>query len=313
MQNEVIVDSSDTAGCEVVTGAFSYTGKYLTRSLLASGKSVRTLTTKAPLPEFGDRVETFPYNFDNYSALVQSLGGASTLTISYWIRFPHGDMTFARAIDNTKTLFRAAQDAGVQRVIYVSIANPSLDSVLPYYQGKAQIEEALVSSGLSYAIVRPTVIFGDEDVLINNIAWIVRRFPVFALPGEGDYKIQPIYVEDMADLLLDAVKRTDNYFVDAVGPEVYTFEELVRLIAAVVGKSPAILHMPASAAHFFSQIVGRLVNDTLLTQEEVKGLMDGLLVSLNEPTGATRLSQWLGEHADTIGQTYHSELARHFR
>jgi NADH dehydrogenase len=198
----------NTSELHVVTGAFGYTGKYITRRLLAKGVRVKTLTGHPDRENsFGDQVTVAPFNFDDPVALAESLRGATTLYNTYWVRFEHGDATFAKAVENTKTLIAAAGEAGVSRIVHVSITNPSPDSALPYFKGKALLEEAIIQSGLSYAIIRPTVIFGLEDILVNNIAWILRRFPVFAVPGGGGYRLQPIYVEDMADIAVSAGGR----------------------------------------------------------------------------------------------------------
>jgi NADH dehydrogenase len=182
----------------VITGAFSYTGKYATRLLLARGYEVRTLTNHPPAG--CGSVSVSPYNFERPEELRRSLEGASVLINTYWVRFPHGGASFETAVQNSRALIKATKDAGVGRIVHVSIANPSLESRLGYYKGKAEVEQAVIGSGLSYSILRPTVIFGAEDILINNIAWFVRNFPVFGIPGDGRYGVRPIYVEDMARL-----------------------------------------------------------------------------------------------------------------
>lgn len=297
----------------VITGAFSYTGKYATRILLDRGYRIRTLTYHSERENpFGDRVQVFPYNFDHPGRLTETLRGASTLINTYWVRFPRGAATFESAVQNTGTLIAAAKNAGVRRIIHVSIANPSLDSPLSYYKGKAQLEQAVAESGLAYTILRPTVIFGLEDILINNIAWFVRHFPVFAIPGDGRYRIRPIYVEDMARLLANAVEQKENAVLDAVGPETYTFEELVRLIANKLGLRTRIAHAPMAAAYLATRVAGWFVGDVVLTWEEYKGLMAGLLAPAGAPSGQTRLSQWLVANREPIGQRYASEVARHY-
>lgn len=303
-----------TSELNVVTGAFGYTGKYVARRLLSMGKRVKTLTGHPDRPNpFGDRVSVAPFDFDRPEALIESLRGAATLYNTYWVRFDYGSATFEVAVENTKTLFRAAKEAGVRRVVHVSVSNPSEDSPLSYFRGKALLEKALVESGLSHAIVRPTVTFGDEDILINNIAWLLRRFPVFAILGEGDYRVQPIFVEDVAELMVSAGSQSGNLVVDAAGPEVFTFDTLVRTIKSAVRGRARIVHLPPRLALFLSQVIGVFVGDAVLTQEEVDGLMAGLLVSSGPPTGRTHLSEWLREHAHTVGAKYASEVKRHFR
>ena len=297
----------------VVTGAFSYTGKYATRLLLQRGYRVRTLTSHPEgAGEFGDKVAAVPYSFNQPEELRRSLEGASMLINTYWVRFTRGAMTFEKAVENSRRLIEAAVQAGVRRVVHVSIANPSLDSPLGYYRGKAQVEELVRKSGLSYTIVRPTVIFGTEDILINNIAWFVRHLPVFGIPGDGRYGIRPIYVEDMARLLVDEAAAQQNRVINAVGAETLTFEELVRLIARAVGRPVRLTHMPKFAAYLSTLFMGWWLNDVVLTWEEYAGLMTNLLAPDGPAVGPTSLTRWLAENAERVGREYASEVARHY-
>jgi uncharacterized protein YbjT (DUF2867 family) len=296
-----------------ITGAFSYTGKYATRILLSRGHQIRTLTYHPERANpFGEKVKVFPYDFDRPDQLRRSLEGASALINTYWVRFPRGESTFESAVRNSRTLIAAAKEAGVQRIVHVSIANPSLDSPLEYYKGKAQVEQAVIESGLAYAILRPTVIFGTEDILINNIAWFVRNLPVFGIPGDGHYAIRPIYVEDMARLLADSVEQQGNAVRDAVGPESFSFEELVRLVAGHLGRTVRLVHLPMSMAYVATLLAGWLVRDVVLTWQEYQGLMSNLLASEAPSSGQTRLSQWLAENREQVGRKYASEVARHY-
>jgi uncharacterized protein YbjT (DUF2867 family) len=296
-----------------ITGAFSYTGKYATRILLSRGHQIRTLTYHPERTNpFAEKVKVFPYDFDRSDQLRRSLEGASTLINTYWVRFPRGESTFESAVRNSRTLIAAAKEAGVQRIVHVSIANPSLESPLEYYKGKAQVEQAVIESGLAYAILRPTVIFGTEDILINNIAWFVRNLPVFGIPGDGHYAIRPIYVEDMARLLADSVEPQGNAVRDAVGPESFSFEELVRLVAGHLGRTVRLVHVPMSMAYVATLLAGWLVRDVVLTWQEYQGLMSNLLASEAPSSGQTQLSQWLAENREQVGRNYASEVARHY-
>ena len=299
---------------DVVTGAFSYTGKYVTRLLLTAGGRVRTLTGHPERANIlGGQVEIAPLDFTDSASLVQSLRGASVLYNSYWVRFSHGRATFAEAVANSRILIQAAKEAGVRRIVHLSIANPSIDSHLPYYSGKAQVERAIIDSGLSYAILRPTVIFGAEDILINNIAWFARHFPVFAIPGSGQYQIQPIFAEDIANIAVDAGRKKGNLVVDAVGPEIFTFENLVHLIATGIGRKARLIHVRPWIALSTLRLINPIVGDVILTREEIEGLMANLLVSKQPATGQTRFSEWLSMNGSTLGTKYASELARHYR
>ena len=296
-----------------VTGAFSYSGKYITRRLLARGEQVITLTGHPDRPDpFNGQVRAFPLDFANAAELTASLRGVETLVNTYWIRFDKDANTQPKAVENTKVLINAAAKAGVKRIVHISITNPSADSHLPYFWGKATNEKAVMDSGMSYAILRPTVLFGKEDILINNIAWLLRRFLIFGLPGDGSYKLSPVYVDDLAELAVDAVYKKENYVWDAVGPDEFTFKEMVELIGKTVHASRPLIPLPPLLALWAAQFLSLFVQDVMLTPEEVDGLMANLLISKEPPRCRTSLRVWLEENKSTIGSQYASELARHF-
>lgn len=295
-----------------VTGAFSYSGKYITRRLLERGEEIITLTNHPNRPDpFYGHVKAFPLVFDEAS-LTNSLQGVEVLVNTYWVRFDKGTNTQSRAVENTRRLVSAAKAAGVKRIVHISIANPSAESHLPYYWGKAANERAVMNSGLSYAILRPTVLVGKEDILINNIAFLLRRFPVFFIPGDGSYGIQPVYVEDLADLAVDGVYRKEDYVSDAVGPDCYTFKDLVRLIGETIGAERPLVSIPPRLALLAAQFLSLLVNDVMLTPEEVDGLMANLLISKDPARCRTAFKDWLQANKDTVGVKYASELQRHY-
>jgi len=304
----------ETTEVNVVTGAFSYTGKYIAQRLLSMGKKVITLTSRVGHENaFGHQVKAFPFNFDKPGELTDSLRGAKTLYNTYWVRFCRGPVTFNKAVENTITLFRAAEEAGVRRIVHISITNRSEDSPFPYFRGKALVEKAITQSKLSYAIIRPTVIFGPESILINNIAWLLRRFPIFVIPGSGDYQIQPVFVEDVAEIAVSAGHKDGNIVIDAVGPEVLSFDELIKLIASQINSRARIVHVRPRLALFLAGLIGYVVGDVVITRDEIDGLMSNLLVSEGEATAPTLFSKWLGQNADKIGIRYISGLERRYR
>ncbi len=295
----------------LITGAFGFTGGAIRRRLQARGLALRTLTDHAPADP--GEVRVFPHAFDDPGELARSLEGVDTLYNTYWVRFARGSVTYERAVENSVRLFEAARAAGVGRLVHVSIANPSPDSALPYYRGKAQVESALIRSGLSYAIVRPTVLFGDAGLLINNIAWLLRRLPLFVIPGRGDYRIQPAHVDDLAALAIECGDRTDDLVLDAVGPETYRYADLVDMLRETVKSRARIVSLPPGLALGLGRLLGWLLRDVLITREEIVGLCDDLLVSRGPPTCKTSLHDWLLRNREQVGARYLSELARHYR
>ncbi len=294
-----------------VTGAFGYSGKYIALRLLAKGCRVVTLTNSLQRANpLAGQIRAFPFNFDRPDELARSLDGTEVLYNTYWVRFNHRLFTHADAVRNTLALFEAARKAGVRRVVHVSITNPSEASRLEYFRGKAELEQALSQSGLSYAILRPTVLFGREDILVNNIAWALRHLPVFGIFGDGRYRLQPIYVDDLAELAIRHGASRENTIVDAIGPETFTYRELVATIGRLIGVWRPIVSVPPSVGYWAGCAIGWMVGDVFITREEIEGLMAGLLCVDSPPAGATRLTDWTKQHADTLGRRYASELAR---
>ena len=302
------------AGTDLVTGAFSYSGAQIAGRLLDAGRRVRTLTFHPDRPHpLRVHVDAHRYRFDDPVALARSLEGVSTLYNTFWVRFDHRQTSFANAIESSRMLFFAARRVGVRRIVHISIANPSLESPLPYFRGKALVEYALAQSGVPYSIVRPTWIFGGErDVLANNIAWILRRMPLFAVPGDGAYPVQPVHVEDLARICTDAAAVTGDTVIDAAGPEVIPFGDLVALVRHAVGATAPIMRIPPQLMIAAARALGVLVGDVVLTGDEIRGLMAGLLVSHCRPLGQIAFSRWLSEHRASVGRTYANELDRHF-
>lgn len=294
-----------------MTGAFGYSGKYIARRLLAEGREVITLTNSWQRTNpFGDQLPAYPFNFDHPQQLEETLRGVSILYNTYWVRFNHPNFTHADAVRNTQILFQAAAQAGVERIVHVSITNPAENPDLEYFSGKAELERNLRESGLSYAILRPTVLFGKEDILINNIAWALRHLPVFGVFGNGEYRIQPIYVDDLAALAVEAGKNQENMIINAIGPETFTYRELVQTIGYLIGKQRPVVSVPPWLGYRVGQFIGAVVGDVMITREEIAGLMADLLYVDAPPAGSTPLTEWVREHAGTLGRHYANELAR---
>jgi uncharacterized protein YbjT (DUF2867 family) len=302
---------SDT-GLDVVTGAFSYSGAAVARALRDGGRQVRTLTGHPDRAPAGTAIDVCPLDFDDPRGLVASLSGASTLYNTYWVRFAHRTVDHERAVSNSLTLFHAAKRAGVQRIVHVSITHPSVSSPWPYFQGKALVEQALATCGVSHAIVRPAVLFGGDGVLLNNIAWLLRRLPVFAIGGRGNYRVRGIHVDDLARLCLAKAAEPHDSITDAVGPERPTFTELVISIRDAVGSRARSLHVPGATVPVFARVLGLALHDVLLTADEYQAMAAGLADTDGPATGPTALSVWLVAHGDTLGLRYANELTRHF-
>jgi len=298
---------------DVVTGAFSYSGAAITRELIERGHQVRTLTGHPGRAPAGTPIDVRPLEFSDPGALERDLAGAHTLYCTYWVRFARGAVTHETAVENSRILFGAAARAGVKRIVHVSITHADPASTYPYFRGKGEVEGHLRASGVTYGIVRPAILFGGNGVLLNNIAWLLRRLPVFAIGGGGNYRIRPIHVRDLAGLCVDLGGRPDSVTIDAVGPQSLAFREMVTAIRTATGSRALIVPAPGWVIPPLAAALGTALRDVLLTSEEYQAMAAGLADSAEPATGQTVLTDWIAEHGAQLGRTYASELDRHFR
>ncbi len=304
--------NTDT-GLDVVTGAFSYSGQAIARHLLGAGRRVRTLTGHPERGNGQQDIDVHALDFEDPSALVASLIGATTLYNTYWVRFAHGGVDHSMAVNHSRTLFEAARRAGVRKIVHVSILNPSTSSPYTYFRGKALVEQALADTGVPYASLRPSVLFDEGGVLINNIAWLLRHLPVFAVGGDGAYRVRPTHVDDLVRLAVRVATDPDVQTIDAVGPERPTFMELVTHIRQAVGSRARIVRVPPALLLGTSKVLGLAMRDVLLTADEYFSMAQGLADSSAPATGVVSVSQWVTDHGDTLGRRYANEINRHFR
>jgi uncharacterized protein YbjT (DUF2867 family) len=306
--------ASPASQLDIVTGAFSYSGAAIASELLRRGHQVRTLTGHQERAPLGTPIEARPLDFGAQAELAAAMAGASTLYNTYWIRFAHAGLDHDQAVANSRALFAAAAKAGVQRIVHISITNPSLTSPDSYFRGKAEVERALADCGVPHAIARPAVLFGGDGVLINNIAWLLRRLPVFAIGGRGHYRLRPIHVEDLARLCADLGAATDQAMtVDAVGPQSLTFRQLVAEVRDAVGSQCVLVPVPGRLIPALAAALNLALRDTLLTGAEYISMAANLADSAAPATGSTVFTDWVHEHGDDLGRRYANELDRHFR
>jgi uncharacterized protein YbjT (DUF2867 family) len=299
---------------DVVTGAFSYSGAAIARELLRRGHRVRTLTAHPERAPADTAIATRPLDFSDEAELANSMAGSTTLYNTYWIRFAHGAVDHDVAVANSRVLFAAAAKAGVQRIVHISITNPSLTSADSYFRGKAEVERVLADCGVPYAIARPAVLFGGDGVLINNIAWLLRRLPVFAIGGRGDYRLRPIHVDDLARLCADLGAASEQAkTVDAVGPQALTFRQMVEEVRAAVGSHSVLVPVPGRAIPTLAAALNLVLRDTLLTGAEYMSMAANRADSAGPATGSTMFTDWVHEHGEDLGRRYANELDRHFR
>ena len=296
----------------VVTGAFGYTGRWIAHQLLENGHRVRTLTNAIDRDDpFDGRVEVHPLNFDDRDSLVESLRGADVLYNTYWVRYNHHRKNFDHEIttNNCTIMFEAAIEAGVRRVVHFSVAHPEQAPGWSYFRGKVVSEKALKDCGISYAIIRPTVLFGgDRNILVNNIACMLRYIPVFGLFGWGNYPIQPVHVSDVARIAIELGADKIDITRDATGPETFRYKDFITLIARSMGVRRLIFPLPPTIGWMTGWVLGLFLKDMVITRAEIRGLMRGLVASDEDPLGVISFRKWVAENGHDLGRRYNNDL-----
>ena len=302
---------------DLVTGAFGYTGSRIAQRLLSSGRAVRTMTRRTVVEHpLGSRVESLPATFDD-ATLERALAGVDTVYATYWMRFPRGAATWDETVANVGRLASAAHRQGVRRLVYISVSNARRDASTAYFRAKAAAEERVrdaAGNGMSIAIVRPTLLYGPGDILINNMAWSLRRLPVFGIPGDGRYRVQPVHVDDVANVCIRVGAGDEALETDAAGPEIFAYREMVALVKAAVRSRALVLSMPVAVVLAATRVLGLGVRDVVLRRDEIRELMESLLVSGSHPGGTTptRFSEWIAANGGVVGRHWSSELRRNF-
>jgi len=299
-----------TMGLDLVTGAFGNVGAGISARLLAQGGRVRTLTNHppaTPAPTDGPAsIDVRPYSFHDPARLAAAFEGVGTFYNTFWMRT--GDRAgYALAVERSLALVQAAERAGVRRIVHVSVAHADASSPYPYFRAKAEVEQALLDSPAPVAIVRPSLIFGGASVLLDNLAWILRRAPVFGVAGDGLYRVRPVHVDDVAALCVARADGTGDEVIDAVGPERPSFLELVTLLRDAVGSRARIVRLPVPLVLAGARALGIVLRDQVLTRDELLSTKDGLADTDGPATGPTALSDWLPHHAAGLGLRYHNE------
>lgn len=301
-----------SAGSVAITGAFSYSGAYIAEAFLDAGWQLRTLTRNPDRPHrLQGQLDARPLNFGNAEEIQANLEGLDVLINTYWVRFDYRGSSFRQAIENSARLFSAANAAGVQRILHLSVSNPDPASELPYYAGKAEVERLLAQSGLPHSILRPTLIFGEEELLLNNIAWLLRKMPLFPIPRAGGYRVQPIYVCDLAQLALHEAQQEGNRVVNAAASEILSYYQLVKIVRDAVGSRALLVHVSPGTAIFLAKLLGPLLRDVLLTRDELDGLMQERLYVGDDCIDGAPFTDWARENAHLLGRSYTNEIRRH--
>ena len=272
---------SATADRILVAGATGYLGRRLVSRLVARGLTVRALVRggaarAAALLELAG-AEIAEGHLGDPDSLERALGGCRTVVHLIGILRERGLQSFeAVHVGGTTALVQAARASWCERILYVSALGARLDSFSAYARTKAEAEELVRRSGLSWLVLRPSIVLAREGEFYGILRRLVS-FPIVPVLGPGTSLLQPIVADDLAAIEVQAMFRPAvwNRAYDVAGPRAYPFVELVRATARGLGRPAFLVHVPLVLARPAAALAAWALTDPPITPGELRLLEEG--------------------------------------
>jgi len=259
----------------LVTGGTGFVGRRLVARLVEAGEKVRVLARGLRPAELPADVELVKGNVVSGEGLPSALEGVERVVHLVAIIREGGGQTFDDVIrQGAVNLVNAAKAAGVKKLVHQSAIGARDDPYFLYHKAKWDAEQAVIRSGLRYTIVRPSLIFGEGDEFFITLAGLVRWNPLVPIAGDGKTRFQPIWIEDVVTCLVECLRDGvhDNAVVEIGGPEQLTYEEMVDLVARVLGKRRLKVHVPLFLMRPLVSLMEFALPKPPVTREQLKML-----------------------------------------
>ena len=256
-----------------VTGATGFVGSHLVRRLLRDRHQVRALVRK-PTDRWANQpgVTLVEGSIDNVAAMTDAFRGADCVYHLVGLIAETRTQTFeTTVVGGTRNVVQAAVAAGAGKLVYLSAMGTEAEALSRYHRTKYEAEQTVIGSGLPYVILRPSVIYGPGDGFVSLLAKLIRRSPVTPVFGSGRYQLQPVYIDDMTEIMTRALtsKSVLGQIVDCGGPEKLEYVSILDHIGAVLGKRRFRLHLPMAAARLMAVVLETFLRPAPLTRDQL--------------------------------------------
>jgi NADH dehydrogenase len=259
-----------------VTGGRGFVGSEVVRQLRGADVAV-VVVARPGAPSASDTVAAAVTDVE---ALTRAFDGCEAVVLCAGINHERGRDTYDEVhIRGTAAAIEAARHAAVRRLILVSFLRARPDGPSPYHRSKWAAEQLLRASGLEWTAIRPGVIFGRGDHLLDHLSRAFHTFPMFGLVGRAARGVRPVAVADVARVLVAAAagdERLRDRTIHVLGPERLTLEAAVRRVADVVGRRPWLIPVPVAAHRLLARGWEAVMDVPLVARAQVEILADGL-------------------------------------
>lgn len=272
----------------LVTGGTGFVGRRLVARLVEAGERVRVIARGVRQARLADGVEVVKGNLASGGGLSEAMEGVERVVHLVAIIREVGDQTFDSVIrQGAVNMVNAAKAAGIKKLVHQSAIGARDDPHFLYHKAKWDAEQAVRESGLKYTIVRPSLIFGEGDEFFSTLASLVRWNPIVPIAGDGKTRFQPIWIEDVVTCLVECLKDGvhDNAVVEIGGPEHLTYEEMVDMVAQVLGKRRLKAHIPLFLMRPMASLMEFVLPKPPVTHEQLKMLA---IDNVTEPDAVPR-------------------------
>lgn len=269
-----------------ITGGTGFVGGHLARALAAQGHDVVLVSRRAKkegASQFPPGTTFAHIGLDDEEALATAFAGCDAVAHCAGINREIGTQTYENVhVQGTRHVVNAAQRAGVKKIVFLSFLRARPDCGSAYHESKWAGEEMIRASGLDYTVLKPGVIYGRGDHMLDHLSHAFFTFPIFALVGLKDQLVRPLAVADMVQILEAALLTNElsRKTISITGPEEMTLRQAVERVALVVGKRPFMFHMPLWFHYAFAWAIERFMVVPLVSVGQVRILSEGVVEAL---------------------------------
>jgi uncharacterized protein YbjT (DUF2867 family) len=272
-----------------VFGGTGFLGRRIVQHLLESDVLVRVASrhpkrAAALFPDVHFSFESTQADIDDDGSIATGVAGVFGVVNAVSLYMESGQQTFHSVhVEGAARVARLAREAGVERLVHVSGLGSDAKSTSPYIRSRGEGERVVREAFPTATLIRPSVMFGRGDAFVGPIAAMLRRLPVFPLFGGGQTRLQPAYVEDVAEAIARVMQEPDSKVCyELGGPRVYTYRSLLEVIAQSLAKKPLLVPVPFDLWRMFA-VAAEMFPQPPITRDQVELMQIDNVVSLDSP------------------------------